>query len=145
MFLRVNEREGEGIRSIGRGQFGEVQHALHHPGDGDFLRAAVADDGLLHFAGGDLKNIQPGFGDDGHGGTPGFTHDDGGLDILREEKAFDGAHFRLVPLEDVAQGPANMGEAAGTFPIARTGNGSLDEDHGMGSSGLDDAVAGAAQ
>jgi len=127
VFLRMNQRQRQRVRRIGRGQFGEVQHPLHHFGDGEFLRRAVADDGLFHFAWGDFKNFNSSFGNRRHCCTARLAHDEGGLQILREEKSFDHADGRLMFAQNVAERLGNFSKAARAFPSGRTGNGALRE------------------
>jgi len=141
----MREGEGEGIGGVWGGKLGELEEALDHFADGDFLGRAVADDGLFDFARGDFENLQTGFTKGGEGGAAGFTHDEGGLKILREEQAFDSAGGGTMAGDDFAQGAGDMREAAGTFPSGGANNGAVDEGAVGGLSSLDDAIAGAAQ
>src|SRR5260370_37408726 len=58
VLLRVSQRQGQRVRGIGRGRFGQVEHPLHHFGGGEFLRRALTDNGLLHLARRDFVNLQ---------------------------------------------------------------------------------------
>ncbi len=122
IFLRMGQRQRQRVGGVRRGRFGQVQQTLDHFGDGGFLRRAVADDGLFHLARGDFKNFQAGFGDGGQRRAARFTHDDGGLQVLRVEKPFDDADGRLVLLQNLAQRLHNFDQAAGVFPVWRAGN-----------------------
>lgn len=127
VFLRMDQCQRQRVRRVGRGQFGEVQHPLHHFGNGEFLRRAVADDGLFHFARGDFKNFNSSFGDRRHRRASRLAHDEGGLQILREEKSFDHADGRLMFAQNIAERLGNFSKAARAFPSGRTGNGALRE------------------
>ena len=126
-FLGEGEREGEGVAGVGVGFFGEVQHTLDHFGDGAVLGGAVSDDGLFHFARGDFEDVEAALGGGGEARAAGFAHDEGGLEILREEEAFDDAGGGLVLLDDCADGVVDFGEATGAFPGLRDADGSVGE------------------
>ena len=96
VFLRVGERQRQGVGGVGRGRLGQIQKPLDHFGDGGFLRRAVADDGLFHFARGDFENFQAGLGDDRQRRAARFAHDNGRLQILRVEQALDDADRWLM-------------------------------------------------
>ena len=145
IFPRVRERERERVRRVGRGQFVQVQKPLHHFGDGGFLRRAIADNGLLHFARGDFKNFNPSFGNRRHRRAARFAHDERSLQILREEKSFDDADGRAVFFNFFAERPGNFCEAARAFPVFWTGNRAMRQCFGKRSGRLDEAVTGAAQ
>lgn len=125
--LGEGEGEGEGVGGVGFRSFGEVEHALDHAGDGGFLGGAVADDGLFHFARGDLDNFEAGFGGGDEGGAAGLAHDEGGLQIARVEEAFDNAERWLVLGDDVAEGLMDFDEAARMFPGGRNADGAVGE------------------
>ena len=116
LFLRMGERQRQRVGGVGRGRFGQVQHALHHLGDGQFLRRAVADDGLLHLARGDFVNLQAGLGDGRQRRAARLAHDQRGLQVLRVKQALDHAHRGLVLLEDLAQASARSSPGNASVP-----------------------------
>ena len=120
--LGVRQRQCQRVGGVGRGRFGQVQQALNHFGNGGFLRRAVADDGLFHLAGRHFENFQTGFGDGRQRRAARLAHDDGRLQVLREEKSLDDADGRLVLFQDCAQGFHDFDEAARTFPVLRAGD-----------------------
>src|SRR3990172_3087993 len=77
-FLRVGQRQGQGVRGVGRRRSRQVQQALDHLGHGEFLRGAIADDRLLHFARRDLVNLQAGLSDDRNRRAARLAQDEGG-------------------------------------------------------------------
>ncbi len=58
--------------------------------------------------GGDFKNVKPGFCNRCHRRASRLAHDNGGLEILREEQSFHDAHVRLVFFQNVAQRLGNF-------------------------------------
>jgi len=141
--MRQGQRQR--IRRIGRGQFGEIQHPLHHLGNGYFLRRAVADDGLLHFARGNLEYIHAIFRHRRERGAARLAHDDGGFQILREENSFEHANVRLILAQHLTERLENFGKAARMLPFFGAGNRPLCERDRICFFKADDAVAGAAQ
>ena len=141
----MGQRQRQRVGRIRRGQFGQVQHALHHFGHRELLRGAVADDGLLHLARRQFINLQAGFGDGGQRRAAGFAHDEGGLQVLRVEQSLDHAHGGLMLREHFAQGLRNFDQATGVFPAGRAGNRAVGEGLRMRFGQANDAVAGAAQ
>src|SRR5687768_171980 len=90
-FVGKGEGQGERIGGVGGGWFGKLQHALDHFGDGEFLRGSVTDDGLFYFSRRDFEDFEASFGGGGEAGSAGLAHDQGRLQILRKEEAFDRA------------------------------------------------------
>ena len=126
-FLRVRERQGQGVGGVGRGRFRQVQESLHHFCDRHFLRRAVADDGLLHFARGDFVDVQAGLGGGYQRGAARLTHEQGRLQILRVEQSFHDADRGMMLPDHVAQGLRDFCQAPGVFPTRGTNNRAVGE------------------
>lgn len=131
VFLRVGQCQGQGVCRIRCGLLLQVQHPLHHLGDGQFLRRAIAHDGLLHFPRGNLTNIQPGFGCRTQAHSPRFPHDQGGLEILGKKQAFHHREAWLVLADDIPQGRGDQHETAAAGPGCRTTYGSVVQGHAI--------------
>lgn len=143
--LHEGQGQGQSVGGVVGGGFGQLEQALDHTGDGQFTGAAEADDGLFDAARGDFGDIESGFGGGEEADAAGFAHDEGGLEVLGKEQAFDGAGTGLVLADGIAEmfGDADQTTAAGEGRGA--GDGAVGE--GDGAAGLlaEDAPTGATQ
>ena len=98
----MRERQRQRVGSVGRGRLRQTQQALHHFGDRHFLRRAVADDGLLHFARRDFVNVQPRLRRGHERGAARLAHHQRRLQVLRVEQSFHHAGCGPMLLHDGA-------------------------------------------
>ncbi len=141
----MSERQRQRIGSVGRRGSGQVQQSLHHFCDCQFLCGTVTDDGLFHFARCYFIYFEARFRRHDHRGAARFAHDQGGLQILREEKSLHHAYGGTMLFENVAQRPGDFYEATGMFPCGRTDNGAMRQRLRMWFGQPNHAVTGAAQ
>lgn len=138
--MRECQRKCKRIGSIRRGGYGELQHALDHSRDRSFLGGAIANDGLFDFARRDFVNRHTRFGNNRQRGAPGFTHDQGRLQILSVEQTFDCAGLRLMLLDHSPEALRDVRQAAAALPTCRAGDRALRDQRRRRFRKADDAV-----
>lgn len=143
--MGMSQGHGQGVRRVGLWQLGQMQHSLDHFRDGQFLRAAVADQRLFDLSGRDFINLQARFRHGCQRGTARLAHDEGCLQILCEEKPFDRAHGGAVFGRDFAERLRDFREAPGMRPTGRAGYRSVQDRDGVGLCQFNDSVSGAAK
>jgi hypothetical protein len=142
--LHEGQRKGKGVGGVVGWGLGEVKQALDHAGDGQFTGAAEPDDGLFDAARGDFGDIEAGFGGGQEADAAGFAHDEGGLEVLGKEQAFDGAGGGLVLADGIAQLVGDTDQATTSGEGGGAGDGAIGQ--GDRSAGLltEDTPTGAA-
>ena len=92
----MGQADGEGIRGVGIGCFGEAEEDADHEADLAFIRGAAADDGLFYAPRGVLEDGQTGGGGGEERGAAGATEGNGGPVTLDVDHGLDGGALRRV-------------------------------------------------
>ena len=111
-FLEVGQGKCQGIGGIGFGKVLQREHSLDHFGDRQFLGAPVSDNGLFDTSRSHFKNIQSKLGSDQECCAAGFTHHDGGFEVMDVEEALNNADGGLVFFDGAPEGGGDLEEAA---------------------------------
>ena len=143
--LGEGECDGQSVGGVRCGEFAEGKAGLHHFRNGFLLCGTEPDDCLFDFAGCDFEYHQPCLGHGGDGGATGLSHDEGGLDVLCVEQAFNGNHGWGGFSDDGFECVCDFEKAAGDAPIRRALDGALRKSDRCGGCGVDDSVTGAAE